>query len=172
MALSDYVPECRQVKVDGKVIFSVEAISLDTLAALVKTHFPDLEHVFEIVLDGEKDNEALTDQMQRIALGLASRAPGLLANIIAVCSTEEFSEQLVKNARRLPFPIQVEAMMQIGGLTFEEAGGVKKAIESLMVLMARMRTKPMRQPAPVDPTIPTSLMNPPSTVSTSAFAVT
>lgn len=167
MALSDFVPECRQVVVDGKVLFSVEAINLETLAVLVQTHFPDLEHVFAIVMDGETPGENLMSQLQRVSTGLAMKAPSLLANIIAVCSTEPFSEQLVHNARRLPFPVQVEAMMQIGSLTFDEVGGVKKAIESLIMLMARLRTT---QPAPtVEPAIPTS---PPSTVSTSAFAVT
>jgi len=169
MALSDFVPECRQVKVDGKDLFSVHAINLETLAVLVQTHFPDLEHVFAILMDGEVEGETLPAQLQRISQGMAMRAPSLLANIIAVCSNEPMSEALVNNARRLPFPVQVEAMMQIGTLTFEEAGGVKKAIESLIVLMATLRMKKARATAAVAPEIPTSQ---PSTVSTSAFAVT
>lgn len=167
MALSDFVPECRQVKVDGKELFSVQAINLETLAVLVQTHFPDLEHVFDILLAGEVEGETLPAQMQRISSGLALRAPSLLANIIAVCSTEPLTEALVNNARRLPFPIQVEAMMLIGALTFEEAGGVKKAVESLIILFATLRMKKTRQTVAA-PEIPTTAD---STVSTSAFAV-
>lgn len=145
MALSDYIPECRPVSIKGKVLFKVEGLSLDTLAVLVKTHLPDLEGVFDIVLKGERENESFRDQLFRISSGLAVKAPGLVANIIAIASTEELTEDLIRTAGRLPFPVQVHALTEIGSLTFEEAGGVKKSIESLMILLARLRTKPLNE---------------------------
>lgn len=146
MALSDYTPECRQVMYQGKPLFTVEGLSLETLAVLVKTHLPDLEAVFDIVLKGEKDTETFTDQLSRVSTGLALSAPGLVANIIAVSSGEELTEDLIRVAGRLPFPVQVQALMDIGALTFDEAGGVKKSIESLMILLVRLRTKPLSNP--------------------------
>jgi hypothetical protein len=146
MALADFSAERRDVKVNGKVLFSVEGLSLDTLALLVSTHMPDLEYVFGIVMHGEKADETFNQQIARVAIGLASQAPGLVANIIALCSGEPLNDELVKQARRLPFPAQVQALEHIGALTFEEAGGVKKAIESLMILLARLRKKPLDNP--------------------------
>jgi hypothetical protein len=152
MALSDFQAERREVKVNGKVLFSVEGLSLETLALLVNTHMPDLEYVFGIVVHGEKADETFQQQIARVAMGMAGQAPGLVANIIAICSGEPLTDDLIKQARRLPFPAQVQAMEHIGSLTFEEAGGVKKAIESLMTLLARLRTKPLN--SPTDQTTP------------------
>lgn len=145
MALADFQAERRDVMVNGKVLFSVEGLSLDTLALLVNTHLPDLEYVFGIVVHGERADETLQQQLARVAVGLAGEAPGLVANIIAICSGEPVTDDLIRQARRLPFPAQVQALEHIGAMTFEEAGGVKKAIESLMILLARLRTKPLNK---------------------------
>lgn len=154
MALADYVPESRPVMVKGKPLFNVEGLSLDTLAVLVKTHMPDFDAIMDIVTKGERVTETFLDQLQRVSQSIVVQAPGLAANIIAVASTEELTEELIATARRLPFPVQVDALMQIGALTFEEVGGVKKAMESLMALLMRLRTKPMKQP--VDQATPSS----------------
>lgn len=153
MALADFIAERRDVKVNGRVLFSVEGLSLDTLALLVSTHMPDLEYVFGIVVHGEKPDETFQQQILRVAMGLSKQAPGLVANIIAIASGEMTRDQsdagrqanaaLIETARRLPFPAQVEALEHIGAMTFEEAGGVKKAIESLMILLSRLRKKPL-----------------------------
>lgn len=154
MALTDFVPERRPVSLDGKALFSVEGLSLDTLAVLVKTHLPDLEYVFDIVMKNEREGETLGQHLGRISMSLAGQAPGLVANIIAVASGEELTPALIANARRLPFPVQVEALTNIGAMTFDEAGGVKKAVESLMILLTRLRTKPIAGAA--DQTAPIS----------------
>lgn len=145
MALADYVPESRPVVVNGKPLFVVEGLSLDTLAVLVKTHLPDFDAIFDIVTKGEAHNESFSAHLQRVAQALVVQAPALAANVIAIASTEALTEDLVTKARRLPFPVQVEALMNIGALTFEEVGGIKKAMESLMVLLMRLRTKPLKQ---------------------------
>lgn len=143
MALSDYTPESREVIVKGKALFSVEGLSLGGLEQLVRTHMPDLESVFDIIILGEKPGQTLTASLVAIATGIVSRAPGLASNIIAVACTEPTTEELVKQARRLPFPVQVDALIKIGELTFEENGGVKKSLESLVTLLARMRATGM-----------------------------
>jgi hypothetical protein len=147
MALSDFIPERRPVLVNGQALFSVEGLSLETLAVLVKTHLPDLEHVFDIIVKGERVDETFPEQLIRVSLGLATQAPGLVANIIAVASGEPINDELIRTARRLPFPVQVDALTTIGSMTFEEVGGVKKAAESLMSLLARLRTKPLMSQA-------------------------
>ncbi len=154
MALAEFVPESRPVLVNGKALFNVEGLSLDTLAILVRTHLPDFDAVFGIITAGEHASESFVLHLQRISQAMMLQCPGLVANIIAVASGEELTEELITTARRLPFPIQVDALMQIGSLTFEEAGGVKKAAESLMFLLTRLRTKPLQKEA--DQPTPTS----------------
>ncbi|KAJ09103.1 hypothetical protein [Pseudomonas aeruginosa] len=139
MALSDYTPERREVCVNGKPLFYVEGLSLETLALLIRTHMPDFEAVFAILINSEQAGGNFNGQLQRAALGIAQQAPGLAANIIAACSGEELSADLVRSASRLPFTAQVEALTQIGELTFREAGGIKKAMESLITLLMSLR---------------------------------
>lgn len=143
MSLLDYTPERLPVLVNGEVLFQVEGISLETLAVLVKTHLPDLEAVFDIVVDSESAGGSFSDHLFRVAQGIALQGPGLAANLIAIASGEEVSLALIAKAKRLPFTVQVDAITKIGKLTFEEAGGVKKAMESLMNLLASLRTKPL-----------------------------
>lgn len=139
MALSDYQPERREVIVNGKPLFSVEGLSFDGLEKLVRTHVADMEGVFDLILVGEKPSDTLNASLASMALALVTKAPGLAANIIAIASGEEITDQLIASARRLPFPNQVEALVTIGELTFEENGGVKKSVESLFSLLSRLR---------------------------------
>lgn len=154
MALAEFVPESRPVMLNGKALFKVEGLSLDALAVLVRTHLPDFEAVFGIITAGEHQSESFLLHLQRIAQSMMLQCPGLVANIIAVASGEELTEELIATARRLPFPVQVDALIQIGTMTFEEAGGVKKAAESLTFLLMRLRTKPLQKEA--DQPTPTS----------------
>jgi hypothetical protein len=142
MALSDFTPESRPVVVNGKALFNVAGLSLDSLAVLVRTHMPDLEAIFDMVMVEGLPDEGWGEHLARISTGLASQAPGLVANIIVTAQVDEpVSEQLIGIARRLPFPVQVEALTNIGALTFDEAGGVKKAVESLLVMLSSLRGK-------------------------------
>lgn len=150
MAISDFTPERREIQYRGKPLFVVEGLSLDTLAVLVRTHMPDFEGVFDILAQQGTEGNFM-DQVGPIAIGIASQAPGLAANIIAACQKDEpLTEALVSATRRLPLPLQIEALCQIASLTFEEAGDIKKSMESLLVMMAKMRMAPPK--APVSPT--------------------
>lgn len=141
MALADYIPESRPVLFKGKTLTTVEGLSFDGLAELVKTHMPDFEQMFELVERGETPNETFSDHLKRVARNIVLQAPELAAQIIAVASTEKTDDRLVAAARRLPFDAQIQALMVIGELTFEEEGGIKKALESTMSLLLRLRTK-------------------------------
>lgn len=150
MALADYVPECRPVLVNGKTLTSVEGLSFEALAVLVKTHMPDFDAIFEIIESGEKPLETFMEHLQRVSQNIVTQAPGLAANIIAQAAVEPTTEAAISAARRLPFPVQVAALMDIGSLTFEEVGGVKKAMESMTALLLRLRTKPLKEPQKAD----------------------
>lgn len=138
MALADYQPERRDVLLRGKPLFSVQGLSLEGLALLVRTHLPDFEGIFDLLGMGENLQQSVDLSMDRVALRLVTSAPGLTANIIAVASGEDL-DVAIEHARKLPFPLQLEALIQIGELTFEEVGGIKKCGETLAILLTKLR---------------------------------
>lgn len=136
MSLADYQPETRVIPFKGGS-FDVRGITLNDFTALVRTHMPDLEAVFELgsnVLGGktELDDNDLT----RLAVALCEQVPGLVANVILLASGES-GEKANAAARSLPFPTQVRALFEIADITFAEVGGVKNAVESVAGLIKK-----------------------------------
>jgi hypothetical protein len=139
MALSDYQPERREISVNGKPLFFVEGFSFESLEKLARTHMPDLESIFDLVLVGDTPVTTLNASIGAMAIALVQKAPGLTANIIALSTGEPVTEDLINTARKLPFPVQIDALVKIGEITFEENGGVKKSMDSLLDLLAKIR---------------------------------
>lgn len=139
MALTDYQVERRDVVVKGKPLFQVQGLSLEGLSILVRTHLPDLEAIFDLVSRTGDLSQVADQSFDTIALTLVANAPGLTANIIAVASGEADIEAATNAARRLPFPAQMEALIHIGELTFEEVGGIKKCGEALVKILDQIQ---------------------------------
>ncbi len=59
-------------------------------------------------------------------------APGLVAMIIALGADEPDAQA---EAMTLPFSVQMDALTKIARLTFTQAGGPKKFLESVAALM-------------------------------------
>jgi hypothetical protein len=128
MALSDYQPERRAYVLAGGG-FEVSGLTPAHLATLVRTHLSDLEALFTLIKCGADISEG--DGLQ-LAADLLTQAPGFCANIIALASGEPESGPIVET---LPFPVQVDALVAIGDLTFKEVGGVKKFVEKITILL-------------------------------------
>lgn len=138
MALADYQAECRNFNLKGGS-FSVTGLTLEHVALLVRTHLPDIERLFEIgeeVIGGRK--ELTADDMTQVATAVAQELPGFVASLITIAAGETTTEALMA-ARRLPAPVQVDVLVAIGELTFTEVGGVKKALESITGLLAKLK---------------------------------
>jgi hypothetical protein len=134
MPLAGYQPEHRNVLLGGGNSFAVRGLSLNDVAVLIRTHFPDVEALFDL-FDGVEDMQA--EQMQALALSLLSNAPGFVANVIALAAGEGDAS----DAERLPAPVQVQALFDIGELTFTEVGGVKKSLETIASLLLKTDLK-------------------------------
>ena len=134
MALADFTPETVSIKA-GRATIAVHGLSFTDISSLIKTHFDDLDGLFDIY---EKHSGADFSNiaMGRYAVGLVKEAPGLVAHIIALAADEP---DLVDVAAKLPLLAQVEALQAIGKLTFEEIGGVKKMLEAMKDLAAQVR---------------------------------
>jgi hypothetical protein len=106
----------------------VRGLSLNDVAVLMREHFPDLEAVFDLFQGAEKMQP---EQWEGLALSVISNAPGFAANVIALAAGEGSAE----DAARLPAPVQLKALTQVGELTFTEVGGVGKAWEIVAGLL-------------------------------------
>lgn len=130
MSLADYEPIRAEVGFKGGSL-SVRGLALDDVAVLMRTHLDDLNPLVDLYTKEVKTDVDVAAMSQYI-IGLVKEAPGLVANLIAIACDEP---DAVDNARKLPMPTQVKALKMIGALTFEEAGGPKKFIESLVGLV-------------------------------------
>lgn len=134
MALADYQPERVTVEFKGGS-FQVKGLSLDDVTVLMRHYLTDIDHLIELYAK-DVDPKLSVAATAQYAITLVREAPTLVAHVIALAAEEP---DQIDMARRLPIPVQVEALKAIGRLTFEEAGGAKKFFESLTELLTRVR---------------------------------
>ena len=125
MALKDYKIPTRTIKIDGKNSFEVRGLSLPDITHIIDAHGPIVDEFFKrYTRDLESGNP--DEEMMVMGKTLIEAAPELLASIIAISADEPDMTPVIL---KLPFTVQIEAIEAIGKLTFEAAGGVKKAFE-------------------------------------------
>lgn len=129
MSLADYKPETLPVQLGREQSMEVQGLSLEHLAVLLREHMPDLDAVFDL-FDGVENMPQGAGQ--QLAMTLISQAPGLVANVIALAANQP---EHAEKAAMLPAPVQIDALMKIGELTFTEVGGVKKFLEHIAALL-------------------------------------
>lgn len=130
MSIHDYKPATAKVVFKGGD-FEVRGLALDDVAVLMRSHLSDLNALMDIYSSTAANDGIKTNAMAKYALKLVKEAPGLVANLIALAADEPNE---VDAFRRLSMPIQLRAIEAIGTLTFEESGGPKNFIESLINL--------------------------------------
>lgn len=144
MGLADYQPETRVIPFKGGS-FTVKGLSLNEFTTLIRYHLPDVEAIFDLgsqVMAGKTD---LTENdLRTLAIAFAEQAPGFVSNLIAL-ATGDTSEAAIKAAGTLTFPTQVKALVDIAELTFDEVGGIKKAMESVAGLLKNSKVNELRK---------------------------
>lgn len=128
MSLADFVPEWQVVKYNGEEGFRVRGLSLADLSALVRSNLPDLETAFATYQDAQKAGAS----MDALVLKLISDAPVMAAHVIALGAGEIDSAE---QAKQLPFPVQVDALIKTLNLTFVAVGGSKNFYAMLLKLL-------------------------------------
>lgn len=139
MPLAGYTPENRVIQIGPTNSFVVRGLSLNDVAVLVREHFPDLEALFDLF--GNAD-QITTDSLEPLVMSVISQAPGFAANVIALAAGEGDAS----DAEKLPFPIQVQALLDISELTFTEVGGIKKAAGLIAGLLKKTDQRLTKNP--------------------------
>jgi hypothetical protein len=134
MSLAAYVPATATVKV-GDSSFQVKGLSSSDIGAVLENNLDELTLIFDMFKGGEPSEG-------EIALAIA-KLPRMATALIAMGCAEEDTDLnvLAKNAARLPAAVQIDALLQIGKLTFQDAGGLGKFIESIGHLLDQIKPK-------------------------------
>lgn len=119
-SLLDFNFVTEDVLVGGQSL-TVRGISFDDVSLLISRHREALETAISSVAQAGGDTGA-------ILAPLIQQLPELAAQVIA-CATD--APELAEKARKLPVTAQLDVLLAVGRLTFEEAGGVKKFAEQL-----------------------------------------
>jgi hypothetical protein len=127
--LADFEFDRRELNFKGGSFF-LEGLSLESFAVLIRTHLKDLEGIFDLFKNHKGDLK--DEDVQNLIVAAIEETPGFVANVIALAAREPTA---APQAIRLPFPIQVEALNIILELTFDEVGGIKKFMPSLVRLI-------------------------------------
>lgn len=113
--------------------FPVQGLSIEHVTFIIKHHSHKLNDLFNRVLAKAQDPEGefSAEEVGSMILPFLDEAPEVGALIIA-CGAGDPSD--VTLARKLPLPVQLDALEQILRLTFDAAGGPKKFLETVIRL--------------------------------------
>lgn len=145
MALSNYVIPRTDIKIDKSNSMSVRGLCLEDIGFLVSVHRDDVDAIVEAFrgkalkgasantpLDPSAIEAAVRDNSDELLSTLLQQFPLVVANVIALACDEPDEWQ---NARRLPMPTQMEAVIEIARLTFEDAEGFKKFMGNVLAVL-------------------------------------
>ena len=113
------------IQVGNRGSFTVRGLSFVDVAALIQNHKNELDTIVGLFVSGKGSPDALFRT-------LLTEMPAVAAKIVA-CAADEPNE--AGKILKLPVTVQLDALMAVGRLTFEEAGGVKKFAEQVVVLL-------------------------------------
>lgn len=114
----------------GVGTFAVRGLTFADLSRLVADHRAEIEEATEIVT-------ASGDDMGAIAAAIAGKLPRLASAVIA-CAADE--PDMAATAALLPIPVQLDALVAVGRLTFADEGALPKFLANLQSLTAGLAT--------------------------------
>ena len=115
----------------------VRGVALEDVTMLVRDHLDELNKIFGLydAAKGEDDQSVVVSNAVQFAINLVTKSPHMVTALIHSC-TEGLP---LEKVRQIPAPVQIDAIRAIFDLTFEEHGGAKKFLGSVLNLVAAMR---------------------------------
>lgn len=139
MSLRNITIPKREVPVDGEQKFTVSGVSADQVFGLYSRHREDLSTLFDNLAGRNRVEGA---EVINSIEGIITQFPLVVAEGIALASgsrpDEEHWAEDVTVARSLPLPVQVDALMKIGELTFSPDMPPKKFFALLVGLIQQL----------------------------------
>lgn len=117
---------------------ALRGLSLNDFSTLMRGHLAELNKLFDLY-DNEETRDTAMSQSASFAIKIVQEAPAMVAQLIVLASDSPQEE--ISIAEAFPLPLQVECVRAIINVTFEEAGGAKKFLDSLSAMVTNLRPK-------------------------------
>lgn len=145
MSLRSIVIPKLVVPIDSEQVFTVSGVSANQVFTLYQRHREDLATLFNNFA-GKVETSAVINSIE----GIIAQFPVLVGEVIAIASGgSPFDEERMEDGRtgwetdlstatRLPMPVQVDALMKIGELTFSPDMPPKKFFALLVGMIQQL----------------------------------
>lgn len=135
MTLKDFQIATRSVDFRGGSL-SVRGLALNDISHLIRDYLTELNTLFALY-SKEESRETANAQSVQFAVTIIKETPNMVAQLIVMATDSTQGELHI--AERLPIPVQTEVLRNVIELTFEEAGGAKKFLDSIVALVTNLR---------------------------------
>ncbi len=122
MSLKNYRTPKQSIALPDGTEFPVRGLTFHDLGTLLEDHRDEFLAAGQVI--AKRDAES----MGSLASVLAQTVPDLAAAVIALASDEPDAVDVV---RSLPLPVQLDALIAVGKLTFTDEGAVPKFLAGL-----------------------------------------
>lgn len=129
---------------DEEVSFDVRGVSLPDLSALMQKHARAITALYSKYAKGDADFEKGLES--DVAAALIAEVPALVASIIAQVSDGVMDDE---TAARLPLPVQTDALVSIGELTFSGEGALEKFMAAAVRIAEGLAATMMKVNSPI-----------------------
>ena len=126
MSLKNYRTPKQSISLPDGTAFNVRGLTFHDLGALLENHREEFLAAGSVLAKQDAEN------MGSLATLLAQTVPGLAAVVIAHAADEPDASEMVST---LPLPVQLEALLAIGKLTFTDEGAVPKFLAGLGAML-------------------------------------
>lgn len=138
MPLSAYQPRSEKVALGKDNDFVVRALTFPAVAALVADRATELAAIVAKYQETRKDITS-TKNIGDLVTMVVRDFPNLATEIVSSCIVgETVDAPLIDKIKLLPFPVQLDALLKIGRLTVEEAGGLGNLIADAQKRLAEI----------------------------------
>lgn len=147
MALKTYtIPRLPVLLTEGNEI-QVRGLNLDDVSFLVQVHRDDVDKIIAAFrsevpsLDPEAVDAAVRERGNAMISVLLQHFPIVAGNVIAVASDEPEQWDV---AQKLPVPVQIDALVKVAKLTFNDFDGFKKFLGNVLAVVQSAKAPPQQ----------------------------
>lgn len=130
MSLANLKLPTTTVTIGGEAV-EFNGISFNDLTKLISDHKDDLDMI--LVEANKFMSNPEHGSIQQLVVTTLVKLPDLCSHIIALAAGEP---EMVKAAKQIPFPTQVQILNDVFALTFSEVGGVGKFVELVTIILS------------------------------------
>lgn len=132
MALKDIqIPKVDVVVAPGSS-FAVRGLSTSDIEHLVRTHGESMRELFNQYIHGDIKALKMAD-LTPILKSIAGKVPGLVIDTVALAADAD--DEDLKQLKKLPVGVQINALMSIFGLTLQTEGDLGNVLEAAIKLL-------------------------------------